>query len=129
MSHQIVTHEKIEERRETLRNTDVDAHLALKARRYALFRVQNFLGGGCIPDPEHIEIAQELEAQTAELGGVLEFAKKWDLDPLTGRVIARDRSVWKAHEQFMQRIAPEIGSKESVACAKAMRQKLNGKDN
>jgi hypothetical protein len=125
MATQIVTHETIEKRRQLLRETDTEAHLALKERRYALFRVQNFLGGGAMADPDHIAVAQELEAETAELGGVAEFAKKWDIDPLTGRVIARDRSVWQAHQEFMRRAAPEFGSKESLQMAQAAGKKLN----
>lgn len=125
MAHQIVTHEKLNERREQLRLADVEAHLALKARRYALFRVQNFLAGGCHCDPDHMAIAQELESEVASLGGIAYFARRWDIDPLTGHVVARDRSVWQAHEEFMQRVAPEIGSKEAGAMQAAMRKKLN----
>lgn len=125
MAHQIVTHESIEKRRQLLRDTDLDAHLALKVRRYALFRVQNFLGGGAMADPEHVAIAQEVEADVAELGGIQEFAKKWDIDPLTGRVVARDRSVWQAHEEFMRRVAPEIGSREALQMAAAISEKVN----
>lgn len=125
MAIQIITHETLEARRDVLRNNDVEAHLALKVRRYALFRVQNFLGGGSIADPEHIEVAQALEKEVAEFGGIAEFACKWDIDPLTNRVVGRDRSVWQAHEEFMQRVAPAIGSREALAMASAISDKVN----
>jgi len=110
---QLMTHETIEARRAKLRNESTEKHLALKARRYAFFRMQNFLEGGTVPEAEHAATVKEVEAEIAPLGGVLEFAKKWDFDPLTGKIISRDRSVWKAHDEFMERAAPCLGSKEA----------------
>lgn len=113
MSLQLMTHETIEARREKLRHESIDKHLALKARRYAFFRMQNFLEGGTVPEAEHAALIKEVEDEIAPLGGVLEFAKSWDFDPLTGKIVRRDRSVWKAHDEFMERAAPELGSKEA----------------
>ena len=104
----IMTHEKIEERREQLKTDDRDKFFELKTVRYALFRMQTFLDGGCMPEAEHVAIAKKLEDDVKGLGGMEAFAKRWDIDPLTSRVVQRDRSVWVAHEQKMDQVANKI---------------------
>jgi hypothetical protein len=100
-----MTHETLERRREELKLRDVDAFVEFKARRYAMFRIQTFLEGGSAPEAEHMAMGKEVEQQVVSLGGLAGFAKEWDLDALTGKVVARDRSVWDVHEAFMQRVA------------------------
>ena len=99
----IFKHATLEERRIKLKAESVPKFLKLKARRYAMFRVQNFLEGGAPPDPEHVRLASEVADAVESLGGVQEFAKLWDFDPLTGDVVCRDCSVWDAHEKAVQR--------------------------
>lgn len=109
------THEDLEESREKLRVSDKDMFLSHKERRYALFRVQNYLNGGSMPEPEHLKYAKDLEEEIEPLGGVLQFAIVWDVDAADGSVVLRDRSVWKAHEQYMEKAARKlapIGSKK-----------------
>lgn len=102
---QLMTHETILERKERLKERSLGEYLALKARRYAFFRMQNFLGGGSAPDVDHIETIKEIEEQVKPLGGFAKFADSWDIDPLTGKIIKRDRSVWVAHEEYMRKAA------------------------
>lgn len=52
------THEKLEELKLQLRTEDRDKFFKLKDIRYALFRMQTFLEGGCMPDKDHAEIAK-----------------------------------------------------------------------
>lgn len=101
----LMTHETLESRREELKVRDVEAFTAFRARRYAMFRIQTFLEGGSAPEAEHMALGKEVEDDVASLGGLVEFAKRWDLDALTGRVVARDRSVWEVQEALMQRVA------------------------
>ena len=115
MGFENMTHEAIELRRENLRNSDTKKHLELKNRRYAMFRMQNFLEGGSAPEAEHVEAYKKIEEDVKPLGGALKFAKKWDFDPATGEIVIRDRSIWKAHEEFMEKAAPTLGSKEAMA--------------
>lgn len=106
---QVMTHVKIDERRDKLKEKGLDAFLEFKAKRYALFRVQNFLNGGVMAEKEHLAVAKDLEKEIEPLGGVKQFAITWDLDPLTDKVIKRDMSVWDAHDEFMKRAAVTIG--------------------
>jgi len=108
MTVPIITHTKLEERRGLLKAENLEKFFAFKARRYAMFRMQTFLDGGASPEAEHFEIAKELEADSESLGGAKSFAIEWDLDPLTGKVIRRDKSVWKVHEEFMARAAVQL---------------------
>lgn len=99
----VFKHATLEERRVKLKAESVSKFLKLKARRYAMFRVQNFFEGGARPDPEHVRLADEVAAAVESLGGVREFAKAWDFDPLTGDIVRRDCSVWDAHEKGLNR--------------------------
>ena len=108
-----MTHEKLEERREKVRNKDKGKFLTHSQRRYALFRVQNYLLGGASPEPEHLKISKKLEKEVEPLGGILAFAKRWDVDATTGDVVLRDRSVWVAHEQFMDKAAHKLNIRET----------------
>lgn len=110
----LMTHEKLEARRNILRSERPADHLALKNKRYAFFRVQNFLEGGSAPEAEHITAVKAVEDEIVSLGGVNGFAKRWDFDPLTGKVVGRDKSIWDAHEEFMKNAAPEINSKAAA---------------
>ncbi len=101
-------HETLVHRREQLKGIDLQRFFAFKKTRYALFRVQNFLEGGSAPEGEHMEIANKLEAEVKPYGGLVEFAKRWDIDPLTDAIVLRDRSIWAAHEQFMQHAATQL---------------------
>lgn len=101
----LMTHETLERRREELKVRDVVAFVAFKARRYAMFRIQTFLEGGSAPEAEHMAMGKDIEKEVVSLGGLVEFAKRWDIDALTGNIVARDRSVWDVQEAYMQRVA------------------------
>lgn len=108
MSVQLIKHEKLEKLRDELKAKDFEKFLEYKAVRYALFRVQTFLNGGCAPKAEHMEIAERYEKDIITLGGIKSFAIDWDINPKSGKVIRRDKSVWQAHEEFMRRAAVQL---------------------
>ena len=99
----VFKHATLEERRVKLKGENVPKFLKFKARRYAMFRVQNYIEGGARPDPEHVRMAEEVAEAVESLGGVREFAKAWDFDPLTDDIVRRDCSVWDAHERSVNR--------------------------
>ena len=113
MSVQLVKHKTLEKLRDELKAKDFKKFLKYKAKRYGLFRVQNFLNGGAAPDPEHMEIAKNYESDIESLGGVKAFAIEWDIHPKTSKVIRRDKSVWQAHEEFMLKAAVNLSSIDS----------------
>ena len=116
MGIQLVKHKTLEKLRDELKVKDFEKFLKYKAKRYGLFRVQNFLNGGTVPDPEHMEIAKSYECDVKSLGGVKAFAIEWDIHPKTGKVIRRDKSVWQAHEEFMLRAAVNLSAIDSGEC-------------
>ena len=114
MSVQLIKHDTLERLRDEVKAKDFKKFLVYKAKRYAFFRVQNFLNGGCPPMAEHMEIVEAYEKDIACFGGVKGFAILWDLHPKTSKVIRRDKSVWQAHEEFMQRAAVPLGLMENT---------------
>ena len=104
----ILKHDKLVELRDKLKASDLQKFLLFKERRYGLFRVQNFLNGGAPPEPEHMEVATMLTDAVKDLGGIKGFAIEWDLHPKTGKVVRRDKSVWKAHDEFMLKAAVQL---------------------
>lgn len=119
-----VTHKSLEARREKLKEKSLDEFFEFKKKRYALFRMQTFLDGGASPDPEHLEFAKELEKETEELGGVKQFAIIWDLDPLTSKVIIRDKSIWQVHEEYMDKAVTLLAEDEegNIVAPKAVKK-------
>lgn len=105
MSIPMVKHDTLEKLRNELKTKDFSKFMTYKEKRYAMFRVQNFLNGGAAPEPEHFEVCSALEDASEELGGAKSFAIEWDIHPKTGKVIRRDKSVWQAHEEYMERAA------------------------
>lgn len=110
----LMKHDTIEERRDQLKATDLDKYNELRAIRYALFRVRTFLEGGSAPEASHMDIAKIFEDQVVSLGGLVMFAERWDIDPLSRVVVERDLSVWDVHEQKMQRIAVPLPLRDRV---------------
>lgn len=113
MSIQILKHTTLEKQRDELKAKDFEKFLRYKAVRYALFRVQNNINGGALPEAEHIEIAKKYEDKVSELGGVVSFAIEWDISPKSGKVVRRDKSVWQAHEDFMKKAAVNLSMIDS----------------
>ena len=60
-----------------------------------------------------MEIAEHFEKDIEAFGGVKAFAIEWDIHPKTGKVIRRDKSVWQAHEEFMQKAAVNLSAIDS----------------
>lgn len=104
----LMKHDTLILRRDELKARSVQDYLAFKAKRYALFRVQTMLNGGANAEPDHLQIASDLESSITDLGGVKQFAIVWDLDPLTEAVIERDKSVWQAHDEVMSRASVQL---------------------
>lgn len=109
-----MTHEKFEERRQLLirncrRKDDMQPFLEFRAKRYALFRVQNMLSGGSMAEPEHMELVKHYQEsdKVSELGGIEQFCKTWDIDPLSNEICARD-DIWKKHDEKVIENAEEL---------------------
>lgn len=105
---QIMKHGTLLTNRDKLKAQNMEGFVLLKAKRYALFRVQNYLNGGAMAEQEHFAIVKELEDEVKPLGGVKQFAITWDIDPLSDRIIKRDMSVWDAHEKEMEKSAVQL---------------------
>jgi len=124
---QLMKHETLEQRRDELKARNVDDFLAYKAKRYALFRVQTFLNGGSLAEPEHLQVAKDLESEIGSLGGAKQFAIVWDIDPITGSIVERDKSVWQAHDEVMARAAIQLVTNDGRLTAPPVTKKRKKK--
>ena len=104
----VLSHAKFVERREKLQVQNREKFLEFKMIRYSLFRVQTFLEGGSAPEGDHMAVGKEYEDKVAGYGGLVGFAKTWDIDPMTFNIVRRDMSVWAAHDKFMDKVAQDL---------------------
>ena len=121
-----LSHEEIETARSKVRGkagTDKgrSRFKRLKRIRYALFRVQNQIGGGCDAEGAHHRIANKYKDDVADLGGLAGFAKSWDVDPENPtKVIKRGKSIWQAHNEMLARALPVLDAQLQEAPRKSL---------
>ncbi len=115
---------EIEERRRLLAP---DARREFRTTRYWMFRLQNEAAGGCTADGVPKELVDRYEA-TPGFAGWPEFAKSWDIDPLSPTtIILREKSVWDEHDEEILKSVPILPAMvEKKVKKKAKKKKSKG---